>query len=41
MKKIVKEKQFLTLKRIFWLLLIFILVIVAGYFIFIGFEYKR
>ena len=41
MKKIVKEKQFLTLKRIFWLLLIFILAIVAGYFIFIGFEYKR
>ena len=41
MKKVVKEKRFLTWKRVLWLLLIFVFAIVAGYFVFIGFEFKR
>ena len=41
MKKVVKEKRFLTWKRVLWLFLLFVFAIVAGYLVFIGFEFKR
>ena len=41
MKKVVKQKKFFTWKRVLWLFLMVVLAIVAGYFVFIGFEFKQ
>jgi len=41
MRKVIKEKKFFTLKMVLWLFISAVLALVAGYFVFIGFEFKR
>ena len=41
MRKVIKEKKFFTLKTVLWLFISAVLVLVTGYFVFIGFEFKR